>query len=60
MKVVIEERGCESLGSIVDCDYRNCFMCNNYGVQFSMKKDITPSELKDLISSFRYNIKLIQ
>lgn len=62
MKIQICELICGDLGTLIDCSFRTnifCPFCSNrttfnYGI-----KTVNPIELKELIDSVKYIIKLI-
>lgn len=58
MKIQIAEMDCAYVGAIVDCYPRLCFLCSHYQPMWFKDKEVTPKELRDLISRYKYVIRV--
>ena len=61
MLVEINHLSCGGPRSIIDCFCHasfQCAFCKEYGSWFSETKEVTPTELVELIKEYRYIIKM--
>ena len=47
-----------TFGTLVDCYPRVCFLCEHHGHGEFEEKEVTPKELRDLIRTNNYIIKV--
>jgi hypothetical protein len=60
MKIKIANVECSlmTFGTLVDCYPRVCFLCKHLGHGEFEEKEVTPKELRDLIRTNNYIIKV--
>ena len=60
MKIKYAELDCTygSLGALVDCYPRICILCPWFKPMWFKEVEVTPFQLRDIIASYRYVIKV--